>query len=976
VDISGEASCTPGQDYQGGSKGWPDRCGQWFIQFINDGFAKINRDRQELSRTITTKDGQNAPAPQADKEKGEAGTCETQRMEDFGHAWLHPLLLQTLQLYIRDAYLTAPGQMHSLANCLHEYAAALLVLPPITVFQPIIEKTGLRYDESLFMQSLAEIISLVHRIDSQLDYFENPSGWTPLFSLPVCLQMYKNEVSDGLKSLVLAKWIEIRAAQEKESANIASQSIESLNQDTDQTLKQLETEKGNLKKLREQAEALQKEITSFDIQLDIKRTELKNKARDDARQQAMLKLGVSTLNGICQVIPYGQPALGSLASAGSSIANNVIDNEDPINAVGPVSSTLGDFIKSSLDSKAADIVEAAKKDKKDQTKEEKEQTEKEKAAQASADQLTHVGKTIGPALSDIAKGIQALNVPESEVDARLKKLEAENPEFQELARKLEALNVRKAEFFQRLTESFQTLTSAYARVATNLVAAGSMQHQQRESLRVLDHQALLFNKQMNQNARLRLVKYLYYLAKCYEYAMLEPVEVNYQLDRIFDKILLLLQGDAYTGSVSDLAGDLEPIFKEELKKIEEKLKDGFKSEFTSTMQVRLSAEQTPEIIAQLNATGSAIINLRDFNCILPRAEKVKIADIEVETPEFETDGKSLPKSGTVNFLLEPMGNGTMRSGNRLFVVRHPTSASSARVGPDSQQIWGLTYLFGGKQQEVKIAPSKESLELLNSLLGDTNREIQEKMAKPAAWTDIKVTFERLTRGLPELKSVIFNLSLNWTPADANYCALDVRMSGRCAPLIACTPEDTNGRGDGYGGIYRIYPMYTAVQLSVPLHYGSKIFSHWEVIDNTDTMKVRTVTEPVLQIPRMDYNMQAICVYQEGTAPDTALHEQHPLVQAFIAQHFTSPPSAAEATSFAASKVFKQFQKQLPKLLSKEEEKLFHGWSGALYNQPGGDPVGYLPPKAVFVVLEPARTVKGKKWQKIDYRGTVGWVTTA
>jgi hypothetical protein len=480
---------------------------------------------------------------------------------------------------------------------------------------------------------------------------------------------------------------------------------------------------------------------------------------------------------------------------------------------------------------------------------------------------------------------------------------------------------------------------------------------------------------MDQNARFMLVKYLYYLAKCYEYAVIEPIAVNFHLTGIFDKITPLLAGQEIGGALIKITDTLAPLFKSELRKIEDKLKTNFHPEYTGHLQIRLSADQTPDIISQLNATGEAVINLRDFNCILPRAEKVRIEDVEVEELDFEPDGQPTPQSGSVDFTLEPLGDGTMRAGNALYVVRHPTSASSATMGQDSQQIWGVTYHFGGKKKVDRICPSQASLELLDSLLGNTNKSIQEKIAQPAAWTDIKVRFARHVHA-PVLKSVILKWSLNWTLADDDYCVLDVRVHGRYVPLLECSPDDTNGRGNGYGNIYRIYPRGTRVELSAPPHYGKKTFSHWEVIDNVDTMEPREVHEHVLEIEKIDHNMQVFCSYEEREEPHAVVHMKASPVPEFIAARFASLPSKNEVESFLDGDEFRQFQARIPELLARDEKKLHHGWSSAVFNEPATFPVGYLPPRAKVTVLEGSQELEGIKWQRIDYRGTVGWVMTA
>jgi len=964
VDTSGEKAGLQAKNVTGGRKGTPSKCAKWQVKLRNDGFVHLHRHSQTKTEERETKDGTSYTAPEPEKKRGNDGACEIKTGQGASNTWLHPSLLQTVLLYVRDAYLSAPQKVQQLASLLDEYKTALQSRPSSEKLQPIIEQSGAGYSETLYDQTLTEVITMLHRIESHTDYFGYPCGWTPLFSLPVCLQMYEDEIDHALKTLVLAKWIQQKATQAQETVAITDESINSLNQETDQALEQIESAKDNIKKLREQAHALQQEIINMSVRLDKKRNDLMSIADQEARTKALINFGVSSVSALCQVIPYGQPALGALGSAGQVIADTVINADDPIDAAGPLSDILGDFAKAKLDEKAGEIVKAAKA--------KKEEDPKAKDAAHTAAKLTHVGKTIGPALTSIADGIKGLNVPQTEVDARLRRLEAECPEFKEFVRDLEALNVRKAEFAQKLNESLQSLISGFAKVTANLLAINSMKNQQREELAVLDHEALLYARIMDQRARFMLVKYLYFLAKCYEYSVLEPIPVNFQLSEIFDKITPLLERENIGEAVTKLTNTLSPLFKTELRKIEDKLKTNYVQEYRRHLEIRLSVEQTPTIVSQLNATGSACINLRDFNCILPDSEKIKIAGLEVESLEFETDSQPVPESGSVDFTMEPMGVGAMRAGNALYVVRHPTSANSATVGRDSQQVWGVTYHFGSKKMDP-IRPSEDSLELLDSLMGHTDKSIREKIAKPTAWTDLKVHFARHVRA-PNLKSVILKWHLNVTPADDSYCVLDVRMCGPYAPLLQCSPEDVNGRNDGFGQIYRIYPKGVGFQLSAPLGYGKKAFSHWEVIDNTDTMEPREVQESVLEIDKIEHNMQVFTYYEDREEPQMVIREQSASVREFIATRFNSLPSENEIEKFI-DKDFKQFQENLAADLASEMKAKRHGWSSRVLNEPTGFSVGYLPQQAEFAVLDGPKELEGKEWMKIDYQGVVGWVTT-
>jgi len=974
VDTSGDAAGEQAADVRGGMRGVPYESAKYDIRCWTDPVGGVHSSWCRASESHTTKAGTSFQAPAADRPAGNDGGCDVRKTEEFGSAWLHPALLQTVLLYVRDAYLTSPVHVHRLAPILREYVAALQSLPAEAVLEPILARSGRRYDDSLYSQGLAETATLLHRIESQLDYFGNPAGWTPLFSLPYCLRLYEQEVREALRTLILARWVQTQADRVETAQRLAGQSIESLHGERERALAQIERQQDNLRQLKALATALDQEVTGLEIKMQNKRQELTAKAEEQARDAAWINLGVSTLSGLCQVIPYGQPALGALGSAGKVIADNVIKGDDPVKSVGPLTNLLTDLTKTGLDAKAAQIIEAAK-EAKEGSKEAP--SAAEKAAEATAARLTHVGKSLGPALSGIADSVAGLNVPESEVNTRLSKLLAESPEFRQLAGELEGLNIRKAEFSQQLGESLQILSSAYARVTSSVLAVNALERQRRDNRVLLDHEARLHVKAMDQGARFMLVKYLYYLARCYEYAVLEPVTVNYQLASIFDKITPLVAGQDIGQAVTGLADDLAPLFKTELRAIEDKLKSNFRPEYTGHLQIRLSRDQTPEIMAQLNATGEAVIHLRDFNCILPRYERIKIADVEVESLTFKADGTALPTSGSVDFTLEPLGDGTLRAGNALYVVRHPTTSTSATVGQDSQQIWGVTYHFGDRGRDAmdRIGPSQASLELLDSLLGSTDRSMREKMAKPAAWTAIKVLYSRHVRA-PDLEAVLLKWCFNWTKADDSFCVLDVRLTGREAPPLECSPDDVNGRGRGFGDLYRIYPRGTRVELRAPPVFGARVFDRWEVIDNTDTMISRDVREATLRLERMDHHMQVSCWYRDGVGLHAAVCRQPAPVHELIRAH-VSGLGDGDRERFERSAEFLQFQ-----ACGAGGQPAGGGagrqcrWGTVLYNEPAGIPVGPRPRQAAYTELQAPREVAGRRWLMVDYQGSVGWLAEA
>ncbi|WP_306535230.1 hypothetical protein [Geobacter sp.] len=937
VDNTGGAAGNPGVDVHGGRPGYPLTSAQYEVTIWYNLFTGPHFDGAQPKRSAgpeTTHAGKSYPAPQAAKPRG---SQPAPTLIQCPNAWLHPLQLQTVLQFVRDAYLAEDRE--TVAAILADYRDALMMDPPAET------GWGTQFDISRYYATQAEVVTLLHRLQSHLDYYGNPAGWTPLLSLQANLQLYENEIADALRTLVLVSWISQEAVQTENAAAAMQSAIQELDKDAAAAVKEVQAAEKGLREISDRIYSLSHELSTLNNDLAALQERLLAEAHNTMQTKALINLGVKTFSAICSVIPYGQPALGAVGSMATVMADYATGGDEPLDTAGRLGGILATYGKAKLDEKAGEITKAADKKKPD--------PEADKAKEKAA-QLTHVGKTIGPAVAQISEALTGLRVPQSEVDAELARLEAKTPEFSEMVKKIQGLNRRKAAFAEKLDETLQAFGGAYGRIASNLLAMGTLTLQERDTLAHLDHEALLFTRDLGQRARQTLVKYLYYLIKSYETSVLRPIDsANYQLTDIFDKISDLLQAGESRSKLDVtklgvFADQLKPLFRDNLSRIEHKLIEDFRPEYTIRLESRLSADQTSEIIQQLNGTGEAVINLRESGLILPDREKVKIADIEVAGLGFGE--QPLPAGGTLEITLEPLGDGTIRSEDRLYAVRHPAGSGQGE-GSDvpSQQIWGATYHFSNRQLSP-IKPSSESLALLGYLLRETDDKTKEKLAKPAAWTDLRIRYRRYVEGGPDLDSLLLTWQFNFaTPSTTNRYVLDVRTDGGTVPLIQCSPPDINERSDGFGSLYRIYRRATPITLAAPLGYGDLLFSHWEII-NTDTMKSQVLHDPSCSFS-IENNLRIICAYQE----------KHPTVMVAM------PKIRTRGKQLTDEMLFKALV---------EASEAGTPLSSAILNQPSvttGLNRGYLPDKAEFTTLEGPREGDGLTWYKIDYRGIVGWV---
>lgn len=918
---------------KGGLAGKPIKSAHWKSKAWDNLFHYPRGLTYSKTATKETKGGQSFPSLKAEKTKG-----KTPRTICTGvtNAWLHPHLIVATLGYTRNVYLAEAGD--TVVDLLSEYRQALL-LPPS-------KKVGNRdlFDPAQYQSAGTEVVTLLQRMECGLDYFGHPAGWTPLLSLPASLKLYDKEVIGALRTLVLVRWISDVSKEQEQAAKAITHAIRELNQDTLKAVVSLEAGEKMLKGLVGTIYSLEQDLANLKIELETLRAKLLAEAKTKESVKAMINMATKTFSAICSVIPYGQPALSSVGSLATVVAN--YDSEDPCETVGGLADVFSGLAKAKLDSTAASIV----KEVKDKGKEKKGDSEADKA-KAKADRLTHVGKNLGPALSQVTEAVKGLRVPQSQIDAELARMEAQMPEFGELSGKIKALNARKTEFARQLDEASQTVGGAFSRITKNLTSIRVLEPQRKIKLGLLNHAAQLCVCDMGQRAQERLIEYLYYLAKSYESTLLEPCsDINYQLTAIFDKISNLLVGEGAkenltVATLTKFAEDLKPLFDDNRKQIEHKLLKGYRREFTMNISTRLSVDQTPEIIKALNEQGEATLNLKDLGLVLADRERIRIGGVAIS--KLKLHEVSTDASGSAELTFEPLSDGTIRSADQLFAVRSWASSNGeGKTHGGSQQFWGATFSVSDPEHFTPITPSKETEELLKSLLGETTDEIKEKLIKPPAWTEIKVQFRRyVSNNPPDLSSIELDWTLNFTPlTNDNHFVLDVSVARSLAPSIRCDPPDVNSRTSGCGTLYRIYPRSTPVTLEVPTCYGQWQFSHWQLI-NTNTGKTEAGDYQSHQLViRIDANMKAIA-------------------------HFTPEKRVVHVMAATPVRQSRTGRTKAPAGIPPLSAVIFS--TASLTN---GIPVGQIVQDSTYTTLEGPTKKEGCVWWKIDCKGLVGWVT--
>lgn len=899
----------------------------------------------EVKKTAhgTTADGVAYPAPAAATERG---VSPEPVVTGSANAWLHPFLAQVVLRFARDLYL---------ADRVEATEAILSVYRQAFRADGGAAPEGAGWDSDAHYEAVrAEVDTVLHRIASHLDYFGNPLGWTPLFSLQSHMRLYDREVDAALQTLIMTRWVRQAAERQQNALAAMDDAIANLDADTAEAGAAIDAAEGVLRRVEEELASLRRELLAVQDALELRREALRVAAGNDLLMRARINFAAQALGAVCTVIPVGQPALGVVGALAPVIARHATGaDSEPIDAVGDGFQALAGWSKGAGKDSFTDWAAKVKAEAKGG-----QAAGDADEAKTRADRIAHVGKNIGPALGQIGDAFKGLKIPQSEVEAELEHLAAESPEYGELIDRIVDLNLRKAGFMRRLDDALQTLAGAYGRITANFVTIAGLARQRQQALAILDHQALLFIEDLEQRARDRLVRYQYYLIRAYESSAYRSYDdVDYRLASVFDRIADLLEKDAegpqgayadrYSGEgLQQRLAMLRPVFRGILDEIEDRLKSDFQTSYPYNREYRLSSENTPDLVARLNRDGRATFNLMDVHpqavLIPPNKERVRLAGIAVKQLAL---GKGAPDAGSVELTFRPVGDGTIRSDGRLYAFRHPAQGGSASAEERrSQLLWGTVYSLSSGAMTV-IEPSKESLSLLAYLIRDPSID-KESLAKPAAWTDIEIALEKPFG--TELDSVLLDLSFLFCPLAFEHHTLDIRTADHRAPLILCDTEDVNGRAAGVGRLYRIFPRSTRVTLAAPAKYGEQVFSHWTVLD-CDAMSLDEIDTQTFEAAT-DRNLRLTCVFKPPTPA--------------VAIAGTAFRTRARAASAGAA-----------------IQSMPAGRSLLMRDRPSmkqGECIGIVPAGEAFSLLDGETPVEaeGFNWRKADYRGLVGWIADA
>ncbi len=944
-----------GQDRVGGRAGTPSPSAMYSVEiqewYLSD-TDKATFKQKMTGGPHTTNRGSDAaakPAPYG------PGLTPDPAAIDCPTAWLHPFALQTVLEYARDLFLA--GDQGGVQEVLHSYEEALALPAP----KSVAGWDDTPWEDSSMAQWRAaqgEVASMLQRVRGHLDYFGNPAGYMPLLSLQGAIKLYAGETRRALRTLLLVDWINDETRKAEEAIAVFGDVIDGLNEDSRRAADQVTASEEKIRHLNEQIDGFEQDLIDKGNQLAAKRTELLSIAENTERREAQIKFGIKMAGAICQVIPVGQPALGAVGSM-SAVAADLIGSD--LDSTPDTVSKMGDVITKAREAakKAEEARKKAAKEMKEAGKKNGKETDASQAkdVEAAKDDASAWGQAldgVGPAFSQVSGAMKALQVPQSEVEAQLQRLESECPELQQLLQDIRDLNSKKVELFGNLANVFQSLSDGYSRLSLNSAAVVSMQQQRSKQLGRVDHEASLFVRQVGQRSRLILLKYLYFMVKAYETTILKPLDgIDWELSNVTAKISQLLKAEKGfdAQSLNALAETLDSLFQQNIDVVRQKLlEDSNFSEVTMPRTLPLSSTQSRCDLDDLNDAGRVVIDPVVYGLVLPDRQLARLGHVVLTTLEFDSQGPQLPDGHDVIVDMIPAHLGTLRRNEALYAIYS-----------DAPVRWSWTYLGG---QIKPNPPSKGAEDLLDFILGQGSDKIRQKVARPPVWSDLTIQVQ-YSPALPKEKKpritrLFFEMSCDVTPAPHSQRVLRVQPIGPSAgSIVECSPEDLATRGPGFGQMIRIFNEGANVRLSVPARAFGASFDHWRLI-GTDPSNV---AEPEVNNIKLKDHVIAECYWvrsdeREATSEVTELLDSESL--------------AALADSSPDEKIRKALRMHVEAQDSAERLRAAAPAAGQLIRVEARDDstiLGCVPPEGEADLLEEG----ADGWQKVNYRGVAGWI---
>ena len=768
--------------------------------------------------------------------QGEAGTPGQARKSAGGSkTWLTTSLLRLVVERLRDVYLA--GRF--------DQALAL-----VREFGPLSEDLAAGNTEAghELIALRRELNTLSHRLAAGLDYFGNPPGWVPNLSVEVNYSAFQQEIDSAIRMYYLSYWLNRhwRAIGQKTEA---LDRLITLQQD------QIESHRrgyANASALLPVLEAEQQRIdTEAEFFLDRLRAHeqvLAQDATDNVRRRAILRT-INLLGEI--VVSHKKPtAYAIFASASSQDVETIFDPDSPLSRGDTV---LDAYRRVTSDAEiiairrrlgALDPSAATDPD-------------------AYTEELLALGDRLSGATQTARDAFLQNAIGDDEVHAELQRLKAQDATFGDLIEDLTRFLAQKQLFAEKTAQAIQALETTTDEINAGWLAVDTLTRARDDWGPTPPVAVLHAIRTIREKARERLVLYQYYLAKAYEYRILEPYPGDFRKNRLFEKLASDFEAapiDRQDDDPPALSVDgedfntLRTIYLDELRSVVSAIITGLNEDRPEPLELVQTLRLNEDELAQLNDSNEVAINLAARGLISDNDVNTRIVDIEVLAAQsaFVADAVVEGQAPVSNLQItaSPAGESILRWGDTEYAFDYRRRRGVAPVR------WGYTWdaITGSGRQ---IQRSDDSLSLLTRLLDDGgSAPVNQARMRflPGARGDIVLRKEvRPAIEGEDIRIRALALAVR-LQLYKTYQSRTLSLHAGHGVTVAVSQSDLNGRGNGRGHFHRFYSPGQLVTVTVPPQVGEYRFTGW-----LDAAGRQVGSEPSLTI-RVDQHLSRRAQY--------------------------------------------------------------------------------------------------------------------
>jgi uncharacterized protein (TIGR03437 family) len=752
--------------------------------------------------------------------------------QDLQTLWLHPNAARAILNYMRDAYRNGNLELaHSIA----------------ADYTPIFQKLAATVNPNnpdwttAFGQDYLEAEQSLARLDANLDYYGNRAGWTPLLSLQANITLLTQEVNSAVSMLYLSFWMENYYNNAKMNVDAMNASKSVLWQDIQTAQKQYADAVTTIPDLQTQAAQVQNQLTAAQTAISQLEQRLTALAQENIAEQNKLpfwKTACRILASIAEVVPVYQPALGAIGAGLDFITN--IDPNKPLDSYNQGLDIAKQFNSQLFSDSSAQLkAQLAKLD------------PNGLSAADYAKNVIGVYNQFAGALDKLRGSLQQSSAPQNEVDAELKKLEAQDSTFQTISEQLIQLNAQKAALAKAISDTTDVMTKASQTISANLVTLSEIDRTLRKTVQTMDLQTVLAVKDMGRRAEERLQKYLYYMAKSYEYSVVLPYPGDLRLDAVESQIRSML-ASTFTTDPSKFDLILEP-YRQAIRQVIQAGIDKMQLK-SHPQQLPVVFDLNPSELTALNNTGQVTIDLSDRIVGLGWEEK-RINDLRIDDGGITVTPPTSTGQMFINMRL---------TGDSILTTTYTIDSTKAyayafRFGtqdnPDPFS-WTDSYI-PSLNRLTHSQPDPATLSLLKTFLsGPSNTPLPFSdsdlatffYAKPAA--EVQLVITRSTGG-PQITALRFNASISYVQSGSAWGVVSVKPASTGAPTVMVSATDATSRSTGSGAFRRVFRQGTSATFTAGTPSTMPAFLKWvdqsgNTLSNTPSINVPVSTSSTIQ----------------------------------------------------------------------------------------------------------------------------------